>query len=766
MGQTIGLRGWTVDEEGQLIEGVIIADSLGNKISQSEQDGSFSLSISLPRHICFTKPGYIDTCITVTHENTPLSVIMRSKITQVNAVIISGEGLRFKKIESGRLGTASIKTDSIRQLPTLTGEVDPLKILQLTPGVGKFDLASGLLVRGSTMDQNLVIFDEGMIYNPTHLAGFISTFNPYVVEKMTLIKTGLPVDYGGRSSALLIAESAKNLPAATRIEGNIGLLLSNVVLHTPMGKNAGATVAFRRSYIDQTIKPFSREFFPHNRSFFNSSSYAFYDANVLLQIRPSQHDNIMISSYLGNDDFTLNRTSFDLKYNMNWANRMASLQWIHYFGSRHISKTSAYYTRSDLRLFIGQSNFNYRLVSANEDYSLKHEHRFFLKHLKFKVGIQYLQQLVIPNQSEAVLNELQADFGTPNEFSIHTLSGYGETEIAISKRLSVIAGARGNWYAHVGPYYQYVRSVETRQITDTVYYSSGSVVKRYFSPDAQIAMHYRIDSLSAIKIHAGRNVQFLQQVNVTTVALPTDFWLPASNQVPPLIARQLSCGYLNQWMSNSNFSVELFYKWFNPVIEFDKGLLQSLSKATMEENILLGKGRSYGIEFYLEGSIQQWAGWISYTLSRSERIFGQINGGQAFPSKYDRLHDLTLVLMRALGPHWKGSLTFTYASGQATTLPVGRYMVGGNIVNQYTGYNKFRMPPYHRLDIAFTRQLKSYRGVNHELVLSIYNLYSRLNPYFMYYKVSGDLNRYKLTVTPQYVALFPMMPSISYRFSY
>ena len=159
MGQSIGIRGWTVDEEGQLIEGVTIADSLGSKISQSEQDGSFSLSISLPRRICFTKPGYVDTCITVTLENTRLSVVMRSKITQVNAVIISGEGLRFKKIESGRLGTASIKTDSIRQLPTLTGEVDPLKVLQLTPGVGKFDLSSGLLVRGSTMDQNLVIFD-------------------------------------------------------------------------------------------------------------------------------------------------------------------------------------------------------------------------------------------------------------------------------------------------------------------------------------------------------------------------------------------------------------------------------------------------------------------------------------------------------------------------------------------------------------------------------------------------------------------------------
>jgi hypothetical protein len=186
----------------------------------------------------------------------------------------------------------------------------------------------------------------------------------------------------------------------------------------------------------------------------------------------------------------------------------------------------------------------------------------------------------------------------------------------------------------------------------------------------------------------------------------------------------------------------------------------------MEENLLLGKGRSYGVEYYVEGNIQKWHGWLSYTLSRSERQFAEINGGKAFPSKYDRLHDLTIALMYAFNNRWKGSMVFVYASGQATTLPVGRYMVGGNIVNQYTEYNSFRMPAYHRMDVAVSRILKDYRGVTHELVFSIYNLYSRLNPYFMYYKVSGDLDRYKLMVTPRYVSLFPMMPSVSYRFSY
>lgn len=765
-GQTISISGVIWDEDGQPIDGVIVTDSLGSRLARSSQNGLFSMEILPYQRVCFTKAGFVDTCYIFTHSSQQVSVVMRLKSTQVNAVIVSERGRQLKSIENTRLGTAEIKTDSIRQLPTLTGEVDPFKAIQLTPGVGTFDMASGLLVRGSTMDQNLVILDEGMIYNPTHLAGFISMFNPYVIENITLIKTGVPVDYGGRSASLVVAASEKNRISSTTVEGNIGLILSNIAIHTPLSKNCQATIAFRRSYIDYTLKPFSKELFPHNRSFFNSSSYTFYDGNAILSYRLTPQDNVVVSTFMGNDDFTLNRASFDLKYHMAWNNKMASIQWSHYYNNRHISRTSAYYTRSDLRLFIGQSNFNYRLVSTNEDFSLKHEHRFFFKSIKLKVGAQYLQQLVVPNQSEAVLNELQADFGTPNIFHVNTLSSYAEAELLVSKRVSLLAGIRENMYTHQGPYTRFVRSVETQQITDTLHYAPGSIVKRYFSPDMQLSLRYKLDSLSALKFYAGRNVQFVQQVNVTTVALPTDFWLPASDQLPPLVARQLSAGYYKNWPSNLNVSVELFYKWFNPVIEFNKGLLQSISKATMEENILLGKGRSYGIEFYLAGTMERWTGWISYTLSRSERIFVSINQGQPFPSKYDRLHDLTVVLMRSLNQRWKASFTFTYASGQATTLPLGRYIIGGNIVNQYSDYNGFRMPPYHRLDIALTRTLKTNRGFNHELVFSIYNLYSRLNPYFMYFKVSGDLQRYKLTVTPQYVALFPMMPSISYRFTY
>ncbi|MCX7985923.1 MAG: TonB-dependent receptor [Bacteroidales bacterium] len=766
-GQTILVKGKLLDEEGKNLEGVLITNHLGEKIAQSSDDGLFTFPINPNSTICFSKKGYTDTCITIVNEqNSSLIVIMPYKVLHVQEVIIAKEKNRLRAIENVRLGITEMKTDSIRNLPSLTGEIDPLKVLQLTPGIGKFDLASGLMVRGSTMDQNLVILDEGMIYNPTHLAGFISMFNPYIVDKVSLTKTGLPVDYGGRASSLLIAETDKNWSEYTKVDGNVGLLLTNLAIRVPIYEKLQFTIAFRKSYIDQILKPLSKEIFPNSRSFFHSSKYNFYDGNILLNFRPSNKDIITLCTFRGNDDFTIHRAAFDLNYSMEWTNQMLSIQWLHYFSSRHISKTSGYVTRSDLKLFIGQSSFNYRLKSINEDFSVKHEHRFFFDKVKFKTGTQMLKQFVVPNKSEARLNELDANFGTPNDFQLYTLSAYFESEVSLNRKWSAMVGIRENIYFHIGPYYQFIRDRDTREIRDTIYYSSGQIVKKYIEPDMQISLRYLLDTITSVKFHISRNVQFIQQVNVTTVALPTDFWLPATSQIPPIIANQFSVGYYRNLFPGINFSVECFYKWFKPVIEFNRGLLQSISKATMEENILLGKGRSYGTELFIDGNIKKWSGWISYTLSRSERKISEINEGKAYPSKYDRTHDFTFAIQYKVNPLWRFSLTFTYASGQPTTLPVGRYIVGGNIVNQYTRYNSFRMPPYHRLDISISRNIKSYKGISHELSFNIYNVYSRLNPYFMYYKVSGNLQRYQLSIKPQYVSLFPMMPSISYRFSY
>jgi hypothetical protein len=254
---------------------------------------------------------------------------------------------------------------------------------------------------------------------------------------------------------------------------------------------------------------------------------------------------------------------------------------------------------------------------------------------------------------------------------------------------------------------------------------------------------------------------------VSAVALPVDFWMPASTLLGPQEIVQYTIGYFRIIANNTMaVSVETFYKSLDNLTEFKKGIINSVTKVSMEENIITGKGRSYGVEWLIEKKAGRFKGWLSYTLSRSERIFAEINNGRPYPSKYDRTHDLSVFGQYQINQYWNASAVFVLASGAAVTLPYGRYMIGQNIVNQYMDYNSFRMPVYHRIDIAFSRKLHK-RGTNeHSLDFGIYNLYSRLNPIFMYFNVKGDLNSYKLNISPKYVSIFTVLPSVTYHFKF
>jgi hypothetical protein len=759
------LKGFVKDKEGRPIEAVIVHSENKKALYSTSANGYFEINTQASSHICFSKTGYLDTCIISSKYDTSLLIILKEKIIRAEDVYVYSKNSQLKSINNSKAGVMEIRTDNVLKLPTLGGEADPLRILQLTPGITKSEFSMGLIVRGGTNDQNLIILDDGMLYNPSHLAGFVSVFNPFIIDKTTLIKSGVPVEYGGRSSSLLIVESSKKDYEHFTVDGNIGLLMSNIAIHSPVGEKCQVSIAFRRSYLDQTIKPASKELFPHTLSFFNNSSYSFYDANFSIKYTLSARDVLFISAYTGNDDFTERKTSFDLDFNLKWGNQMASAKWTHIFSSNHIAKTTFYYTGSNLSIYFGQQNFNYQLTSKNEDFSLKHEHQLFGNKYRIKTGVQVLKQLVIPNKSKADLDQFVSNFGTPNEYHLLTESPYIDCEYQLNQRNNISVGLRYNFYQHLGPYYRFHRSFENK-IDDTLYYSTNSLVKSFIYPDIQISFRHKLDSLSAIKAQIGRNVQFIQQVNVTSVAIPTDFWMPASLLLSPMNGYQISMGYYNEKFINTNISFELFYKWADNVTEFKKGLLQSIDKASMEENIITGKARSYGMELYMERDFGKLHGWISYTLSKSLKIFKEINNGKPFPSKYDRCHDLSLSMMYKINNMWNASMIFTYASGQAVTIPVARYMINENIINEYSGYNSSRMPPYHRMDVAINRLLSKKNGKSQELVFSIYNVYGRLNPYFMYFKITGDLKTYQLKVTPKYVSLFPMLPSISYRFSF
>ncbi len=734
-------------------------------IAFSNEKGSFSFTVMKEdSFVCFSLVGYLDTCIKLS--NLTDTIIIYPKIIYSKEVIVSRKGNNPEKIISSIGGSFYLKPDSVKNLPTLTGEADPIKLLQLTPGITKNEFSTGLNVRGGSSDQNLVILDDAVIYYPTHLSGFLSVFNPFIIDRISIHRSGVPVEYPGRLSSITILDSKKSHMEKIEYEGNIGLLLSNLFIKTPIGDNFTLYIAGRKSYFDLTIKPISKKFIPHSPSFFNNSEYNFYDLNLSLVSRLSKRDNFFISLYHGNDFFKLNKISFNLNYQLDWGNDAISVRWLHYFNNKHISKTKFYYSNGKFNFFFGQNDLNFKLFSRINDYSLGHEHNFFFQKWRVNVGIQILSQTVIPNNSEAKLNELEANFGTPNIYHLLTISNYFNTIISVTPKINITLGARLSLYNHLGPYYQFIRSSFDNRITDTLYYSPNKKVISYKQVEPQVYFNYLLNSNSSLKFSFVRNVQFVQLVNVSSVSLPTDFWMPASNLLKPSYVFQTNLGF-TYLTHNKKYilSHDLFYKYMGNLVEFKQGIVSSITKATMEENITAGKGRAYGYEFLIEKNSGKIKGWLRYTLSKSERIFKEINNGRPFPSKYDRTHDITLTVIYTINKKWNISGIFTFATGTAVTLPIGRYMIGENIVNQYVDYNSFRMPPYHRLDIAASRIIKSNK-IEQELTFSIYNLYNRQNPYFMYFHVTGDLRKYKLEVMPKYVSIFPIMPSIAYKFKF
>ncbi len=765
--ETLGQKtfdGVITDNQGNSLSNVMVLTNTSKLITSSDMNGKYIIKhVPDDSIICFRAIGFKDTCILI--KNLQSIIQLQRETFYLPEIYVRNDKQIQQKLQAIKTGSITFRIDSIRRLPTISGQTDPLKILELSPGVSKNEFSYGINIRGGSSDQTLVIFDDAVIYNPMHLSGFLSVFNPIVIDKVTLYKSGIPSEYPGRLSSAMIIETKQKWPEKTEMEGNMGLLLSGIGVKIPVNSRIDLSLAARQSYIDYTVKPVSKFLFPNNRSLFNNTQYYFNDFNLQMKFKLSPVDNIYISSFYAKDDFVLHKASFNLKYGLIWDNLTTSLKWNHYFNNYHISKTIFYYSKGKLDLFLGQNDFYYSLNSLIQDYSLRHEHQFFFNRITAKIGIQALKQTIIPNKSEAQLNDLQANFGTPNDYHVYTISCYASTDVKITDRLSANASVRGNYYMHQGPFYQFIRSFDG-SIRDTLFYNSHQLVKSYHNLEPQVGINYSINKFSTVKFHVGQSVQYIQQVNVSSVTLPTDFWMPASLLIKPGTAFQMTMGYVRSFNHHIDLTIDFFYKHMNNLTEFKKGITSTITKATMEENIIIGKGRAIGGEIMIEKKSGKINGWLSYTLSKSDRIFNEINNGNPFPSKYDRRHNLSLVLQYELNRKWYISSIFTYATGQAVTLPVGRYMIGENIINQYVNYNSFRMPAYHRFDVSLAHSFDLKYGKEHELVFSIYNVYNRLNPFFMYFQVTGDLNRYRLKVTPKYVSIFPILPSVSYRFKF
>jgi hypothetical protein len=755
------ISGTIFDNFQKPLSGVILSDSYHKYVCNTNDSGHFSMIQTPEKNLCFRLIGFNDTCIDTHNIKNSLVVVMKEKIVTSNEIIINSNR-SYNYLTNSQSGLFQIKPDSLRSLPNIVGEADPFRMLQLSPGVSKSEINMGINVRGSSSDQNLILFDDAIVYNPTHLMGFLSIFNSEIIDKVTLIKSGLPSYYGGRLSSVTVIESNKNIPETPKFSANIGLLLSGFMYKIPIIKNKlGVMIAARKSYIDYTVKPASKFLLSSSPSMFNYTSYGFYDLNFVLVYKPTIYDGIYISTYSGNDDFNINKIAFDIKNEVHWSNNTLSIKWLHNKNSIHTVKTVVGFSGNSFNFSLQQASSGYWLSTNLKNYYFTHEHSFYLKKIILKTGLNQEIYSVLPSKNEANIDAQGSAMGVVNKYHVSISNIYIHSETDITKGLKIALGIRGSYYMHLGPYTSFTNDFSGATL-DTISYKKNEIVKKSSSLEPRMSLNYTIDSVSWLKLSATRNTQYLQQANVTSVALPTDFWLPATNNAPPAQGYQFSVGYFRKLTNSYNGSIDLYYKGMNNILEFNSGILTSLTKSTIEENIITGKGRSYGTELFIEKTTGKLTGWFCYTLSRSIRSFDMIDSGRSYPAKYDHTHDLSLVLQLPISKKWKASAIFVYNTGNAITMPVGRYLIQGQIVNQMGRYNSFRLPSYNRLDISFTRNIKTTGHYEQNFNISIYNVYNRPNPYFMYFDVTGDLKKNELNVQLKSVSIFPIMPSVSY----
>jgi hypothetical protein len=667
-------------------------------------------------------------------------------------------------IQSTDMGRVELNMEQIKTIPVLFGEVDILKTIQLLPGVGGAGEGNtGFYVRGGGPDQNLILLDEAVVYNTGHLFGFFSVFNSDAIKNVTLIKGGMPAQYGGRLSSVVDVQMKEGNNQQFHAEGGIGLIASRLTVEGPIVKNKSSfIISGRRTYIDALVTPFLKG------TDFEGNGYYFYDLNTKVNYKFDDKNRIFLSGYFGQDVFNYKAPDNSLNVSVPWGNATGTARWNHLFSNQLFMNVSLIYNSFDFSVESDFQDFNFNLFSGIQDWNGKVDFDYYpgANH-NVKFGANYVFHTFTPYSAQGSFDDVEFSTDTLSKKYAHEAGIYIQDEFDVTDRLKINVGLRGSYFAQVGPYNDIVYAADNSTIVDTIYYAPGEKIADYYGLEPRLNARFIIDPQSSIKAGITYNNQYIHLVSSSTSTLPTDLWIPSSDKVKPQIGIQYSIGYFRNFADNKyETSVEIYYKDLKNQIEYADGYVPTLG-TDIEENFVFGRGHSYGAEFFLKKAKGKFNGWIGYTLSKTERQFSDLQtGDQWFPTKYDRVHDFELVAVYQLSERWDLSSTFVYATGQATTIVESFYVIGGDLQTDYGPRNSYRLPAYHRWDISATLKNKPEKKFDSSWNFSVYNVYSRKNPYFIYTTWEGDFAYGSVDVQAKQVSIFPIIPSITWNFKF
>lgn len=696
-------------------------------------------------------------------------VEVRLKTRELKEVVITDEKAD-QNIDDAQMGTVRLEMKKVKQIPAFMGEVDILKTIQLLPGVkGGAEGNSGFYVRGGGPDQNLILLDEATVYNAGHLFGFFSVFNGDAVKDINLIKGGMPAQYGGRLSSVLDISMKEGNDQKLEVDGGIGVIASRLTIQGPIKKDtASFIIAARRTYIDVLMKPFIKESSP-----FRGSGYYFYDLNTKLNWRINDRNRVFASGYFGRDVFSYNNSESGFKVGIPWGNATTSLRWNHLFGPKLFLNTTAVFSDYKFEFIAEQDGFEFKLFSGIRDFNGKLDF-YYQPNNKHSVrfGTNYTWHIFTPNNVSAKAGETVFDLGGLIKQYAHETGIYINDDWDVTDRWRVSAGVRYSYFMQVGPFDRYIKDVTGRTV-DTITYGKFKKVADYGGIEPRLSVRFMVDETSSIKAAYTRNLQYVHLATLSPISLPTDIWVPCSDVVKPQDGYQVALGYFKNFLNNTyETSVEVYYKSMKNQVEFIPGALpEDNVNNNTDNNFTFGSGESYGAEFFIKKRTGKFNGWIGYTLSWTTRTFPGIEDGRTFYARYDRRHDVSVVTIYELNDRWSFGAVFVYGTGNAITLPESRYIIEGEIVPEYGPRNSYRMAPYHRADITATYTCKE-KKLFHKLPyqnswnFAVYNVYNRHNPYFIYFDTDGSIDQGNITVKAKQVSLFPIIPSVTWNFSF
>lgn len=760
------ISGYVKDaSNGEDLYGANVYEKTSLRGASSNFYGFYSLQLEAGTYIIvYSSMGYdvIEKTV-VLNKNVSLNIEMGSAELKVAEVVITGKK-KDQNVEQVQTGTIDIETKTVKEVPALLGEPDVIKTLQLMPGVQGSSEGAGLIVRGSSPDQNLVLLDNATVFNTGHLLDFFSVFNNDAIKDIKLIKGGIPAEYGGRLSAVLDMKMKEGNMKKYQVSGGLGLISARLTAEGPIVKDKASFMASGRiSYLGLIMTPILKK--SKNESLQRASIPWFFDFNAKVNWKISEKDRIFASGYFGRDYFAFGsgeNFSFDLPY----GNATATFRWNHLFNSKLFMNNTFAFNQYDSKITAKFQGIGFRYNSGITNYSLKGSLDYYPNDNHYvKMGYDYTFHQFTPGVStfdtgtEELKSDVQTKYG--HEFGL-----YVQDETSIGSRIKINYGVRFSMFSNTGPYNRNYYTPEGN-IDTTVSKTAFQNYATYFG--AEPRLNIRVKILESFSFKAGFNYinQYIHLVAQSTTTLPTDVWVPSSNIVKPETGLQATGGFFKNWWDNKiETSIEGYYKKLWNQIEYGEFPTPS-NNSELEDKFTFGTGESFGAEFFVKTKLEKFEGWVSYTLSKTTRKFSGINEGKVFPFKYDKTHDLSIVLMYKPHPKWKLSTTFIYGSGQNTTIPINYYFLDGEFIPEYGARNSYRLPSYHRLDLGVNFVIMDKKDKYSDLSLSIYNVYNRKNPYFIFNEVNGNVSTGEsVRVSTTQVSLFPILPTISWNFKY